>query len=245
MLDVHPPEHTPHSWRDFFIHIATIVVGLCIAVGLEQSVEAIHHRQQRHHLEAALNDDTLKQWDDGTRCEKAMNDEAALLTARILQVRTALATHQPLSSEASLPFADCDLLSNSASISARSSGLLTVLSEQEIRVYAEADLIVDTFNNVGILPWISADYKLQGFELPFRVPATSQGKLDLSTATPAELAIYAERLGAVLAATIATRDDAQYARGATRALLDGERDPTQIQKDERRYVVPLGVPPRP
>jgi hypothetical protein len=46
MLDVHPPEHAAHSWRDFFIHIATIVVGLLIAIGLEQSVEWIHHREQ-------------------------------------------------------------------------------------------------------------------------------------------------------------------------------------------------------
>jgi hypothetical protein len=45
MLDVHPPEHTPHSWRDFFIHIATIVIGLLIAIGLEQTVEYVHHRE--------------------------------------------------------------------------------------------------------------------------------------------------------------------------------------------------------
>ena len=54
MLDVHPP-HTPtHTWKDFFIHIATICVGLLIAVGLEQSVEAVHHRHQRHALEERL-----------------------------------------------------------------------------------------------------------------------------------------------------------------------------------------------
>ncbi|MES2391469.1 MAG: hypothetical protein V4555_07500 [Acidobacteriota bacterium] len=51
MLEPHPPEHTPHSWRDFFIHIATITVGLLIAVGIEQTVELIHHRHQRHELE--------------------------------------------------------------------------------------------------------------------------------------------------------------------------------------------------
>jgi hypothetical protein len=54
MLDVHPPEHTPHSWRDFFIHIATIVVGLLIAVGLEQGVEAIHHHHQVKHTRELL-----------------------------------------------------------------------------------------------------------------------------------------------------------------------------------------------
>jgi hypothetical protein len=44
MLDVHPPHSPTHTWRDFFIHVATICVGLLIAVGLEQTVEAIHHR---------------------------------------------------------------------------------------------------------------------------------------------------------------------------------------------------------
>ena len=33
MLEVHPPQHAAHSWRDFFIHIATIVIGLLIAPG--------------------------------------------------------------------------------------------------------------------------------------------------------------------------------------------------------------------
>ncbi len=50
MLDVHPPHETAHTWRDFFIHIATIVIGLLIAIGLEQSVEAIHHHHQREEL---------------------------------------------------------------------------------------------------------------------------------------------------------------------------------------------------
>jgi hypothetical protein len=54
MLDVHPPEHTPHTWRDFLIHIATIVVGLVIAIGLEQAVEAIHHHRQRTELREDL-----------------------------------------------------------------------------------------------------------------------------------------------------------------------------------------------
>lgn len=46
MLDIHTPHESIHTWRDFFIHIATIVVGLCIAVCLEQTVEFFHHREQ-------------------------------------------------------------------------------------------------------------------------------------------------------------------------------------------------------
>jgi hypothetical protein len=46
MLDVHPPHEAAHTWKDFFIHIATIVVGLCIAVGLEQMVQFFHHKHE-------------------------------------------------------------------------------------------------------------------------------------------------------------------------------------------------------
>jgi hypothetical protein len=50
MLDVHPPHHPTHTWTDFFIHIATITVGLLIAVGIEQAVEYFH---QHHQLQKA------------------------------------------------------------------------------------------------------------------------------------------------------------------------------------------------
>jgi hypothetical protein len=57
MLDVHPPHHSVSTWRDFFIHMITIVLGLLIAIGLEQFVEALHHLHQRHELEAQLLDE--------------------------------------------------------------------------------------------------------------------------------------------------------------------------------------------
>jgi hypothetical protein len=46
MLDVHPAHHAADSWKEFFVHIATIVLGLLIAVGLEQTVEYIHHSRE-------------------------------------------------------------------------------------------------------------------------------------------------------------------------------------------------------
>jgi hypothetical protein len=54
MLDVHPPHESAHTWKDFWLHIATIVVGLLIAIGLEQTVEAIHHARDRRELIADL-----------------------------------------------------------------------------------------------------------------------------------------------------------------------------------------------
>jgi hypothetical protein len=54
MLEVHAPQEGLHSWRAFFIHLATIVIGLLIAVGLEQSVEYFHHRHQVAEIRRSL-----------------------------------------------------------------------------------------------------------------------------------------------------------------------------------------------
>ena len=54
MLDVHPPHEPTHTWKDFFIHIATIVIGLLIAIGLEQTVEYVHRRHELKEAREAL-----------------------------------------------------------------------------------------------------------------------------------------------------------------------------------------------
>jgi hypothetical protein len=42
VLDVHPPHEPVHGWRDFFVHPATITIGLLIALSLEGCVEWRH-----------------------------------------------------------------------------------------------------------------------------------------------------------------------------------------------------------
>jgi hypothetical protein len=59
MLDIHPPHEPTHTWRDFFVHIATIVIGLLIAVALEQTVEHLHHRSQAHEAEDSLHRESI------------------------------------------------------------------------------------------------------------------------------------------------------------------------------------------
>jgi hypothetical protein len=53
-LDVHPPHEPIHSWKDFFIHLITITIGLFIALSLEQTVEWVHHRHQVAETREAL-----------------------------------------------------------------------------------------------------------------------------------------------------------------------------------------------
>jgi hypothetical protein len=54
MLDVHPPHEAAHTWKDFFIHVGTICVGLLIAVALEQTVERIHEHYELRETREAL-----------------------------------------------------------------------------------------------------------------------------------------------------------------------------------------------
>ena len=54
MHDIHPAHHAATTWRDFCIHIATIVLGLLIALGLEQAVERIHDYHELNETREAL-----------------------------------------------------------------------------------------------------------------------------------------------------------------------------------------------
>jgi hypothetical protein len=57
VIDVHPPNEPIHGWRDFFIHLTTITIGLLIALSLEGCVEWQHHRHLVHVAEASLHNE--------------------------------------------------------------------------------------------------------------------------------------------------------------------------------------------
>jgi hypothetical protein len=63
VIDVHVPHGGLHTWKDFWIHLGTITLGLLIAISLEQSVEWVHHLDQRHQLEADLHAEGLRNRD--------------------------------------------------------------------------------------------------------------------------------------------------------------------------------------
>jgi hypothetical protein len=54
VLEVHPPHEPVHGWRDFFVHLFTITIGLLIALSLEGCVEWRHHRNLVHEAEESL-----------------------------------------------------------------------------------------------------------------------------------------------------------------------------------------------
>ena len=60
MIDVHAPHGGLHTWKDFWIHLGTITLGLLIAISLEQTVEYFHHLHLRHQLEEDLHAEAEK-----------------------------------------------------------------------------------------------------------------------------------------------------------------------------------------
>lgn len=55
-MEVHPPDHAVHTWRDVLTHLGIVTLGLLIALSLEGLVEVMHHRhlvrETRENLEA-------------------------------------------------------------------------------------------------------------------------------------------------------------------------------------------------
>jgi hypothetical protein len=71
VIEVHPPSEPIHGWRDFFIHLATITIGLGIALSLEGCVEWQHHRHLVHEAEASLQ---IEIEANARETQKALND---------------------------------------------------------------------------------------------------------------------------------------------------------------------------
>ena len=143
MLDVHPPHHTPNTWRDFFIHIATISVGLLIAVGLEQTIEAIHHRHQRHQLEAQLHDEAQRNLDLVQRNLMLLKVRLDYVNAAIVALNQASVVQGRISSSVMPPRPPSQQGISEPSQTvwavAKANGTVGLLPEEEAQVYARLD----------------------------------------------------------------------------------------------------------
>ncbi|MDQ6704949.1 MAG: hypothetical protein M3Z85_03165 [Acidobacteriota bacterium] len=58
-MDVHGVESPIHSWKDFLLHLATITIGILIALSLEGILEWSHHRSLVREAKASLNSEIL------------------------------------------------------------------------------------------------------------------------------------------------------------------------------------------
>jgi hypothetical protein len=162
MLDVHPPHQSVHTWRDFFIHIATIVVGLLIAVGLEQTVELFHHRHQRHQLEAALHAES-------DRNLSLLHQDIAIMQ-RVIDVteHNKSSLDHARSTHTTPTFIDFDPASqwlfptNSVWAAARDNGTLSLIPSDQARHLSRLDFSTSTIIETGHQVF-DAEYRVLAF----------------------------------------------------------------------------------
>jgi hypothetical protein len=229
MLDVHPPEQTPHNWHEFFIHIATIVVGLVIAVGLEQGVEAIHRQHLRKELSASLLEDTQKALRDNQDMERNTLNHTQWLTARINDTILALRanTHPHYIALVPVRVRSTPVFPNWKA--AKSSNLVEVLPQDDVKAFAEVDDSIDELmRNYRTTEFI---YRRIAFEQRFRTSG-ADNTLDFSHATRddlnQDLALLSEERSNAAESYLFTL----YLRGCLTAVINGERDLDRIDDAE-------------
>ncbi len=233
MLDVHPPHAAAHTWRDFFIHIATIVIGLLIAIGLEQSVEYLHHRHQLRELREAIQQDDEKALRDDEDVVRWSAAQVAWLTARIDDVTVAIRTNAHAHS---IPMHTPPIRSipiDPAWKAANTSGLANIMPQEDVKVFSELDILIaglnDNFHDHA------ATSRRMAFEQRFRVSSADQ-RLDFASATRAELIEYLTLLSEELSHAKAEYDWTLYLRGALQQIIGGERNLDRIDDAEDAEV---------
>jgi len=136
-VDVHPPHQPIHTWRDFFIHLITITIGLLIALSLEGLVEMVHHHNLVNEARADLRSEMMS---NHTRVAGNLAEVRAD-EARIgddIKMLRAIQAGRKLKSSSSLTYAfRWNSLGNSAWKTAASSGALIYLDFESARDMAE------------------------------------------------------------------------------------------------------------
>jgi hypothetical protein len=203
MLDVHPVHHAATTWRDFLIHIATIVLGLLIAIGLEQTVELLHHRHQRQQLQEDLRNEAAQNLQVIDRDLKMQNLESwfqqaitAAPAAGYYKIRITLPSAPCL--PGSVGTAEYRYFAPSQAVwtTAKESGIVAFLPPAESRMYARLAHNYDLLESVRDQVFNDCQ-AITAMRLRFAQRADTSGAPEVWTMTPEQ----AERLASTAADT--------------------------------------------
>ncbi|MDB5967643.1 MAG: hypothetical protein JWQ90_93 [Hydrocarboniphaga sp.] len=230
-MEVHPPEHPLHTWKDFWIHLGTITVGLLIALALEDAAQFVHHRHQRNELEIRLHDEALRNKRIVEHDFKALDAGMSWLLAINHDVQAMRASGGKLK----LPYRpgpDIDPAqqsnsdgyqylnpSNAAWASARDAGILALLPDEQALVYSRLnrvrDLVIDVWNASNV-KWDDR----RAFEARFAISYLPL-RPDLSRMSDAQLDEYSSLLMRDYIGTESNKEVLKLYYGTNEAVLAG------------------------
>jgi hypothetical protein len=231
MLDVHAPHEGLHTWKGFFIHIATIVIGLFIAVALEQSVEAINRHREVAALREDLRQESRQILADARQSEAAHLYEIRWLTTRISQTQLAIRERHPIEARAAndMPtYASPDI---PIWRSAKAGGRTALLTKGEVNAYAEIEYVQGHLDEMEVVK-NTARYAVKSFNREFA--PLPNGDPDFSNASPEDLHTYLGLLTTAYEAIEAYIHWLRVMMGAESAVVDGKINLDEIYASERK-----------
>ena len=135
-MEVHPPDHPVHSWRDFAIHIVIVTIGLFIALTLESFVEYLHHR----HIVHEARENIRQEIEDN---HKAAQKDIQYLQQDIDRIKADIDTihklrEHPKDFKGSLTYTmQFNSLDSAAWNTSRDTGALSFMPYKEVQGYAD------------------------------------------------------------------------------------------------------------
>lgn len=137
MLDVHPPHEPVHGWRDFFVHLATITIGLLIALGMEGCVEWMHHRHLVREVEVSLHDEINHNSDGLSKYLEYVKKQQEILAKDVVVLKEIIRTHkQPEKSSLEVNF-NIRGFNNVSWQTAQSTGALSYMPYERAKEYSD------------------------------------------------------------------------------------------------------------
>lgn len=248
MIDIHPPQHGSITRRDFFIHLGIVTLGIFIAIGLEQTVEYIHHIHQRHQLEENLRDELR----DNLRIDERDYGIFAGIRAYTVQLKSAVSARRAGSaSPPALPDAN-DLrrhqVPSAPSIAiwdaAKLDATITLLPTQEINIYHAVVLQHDLLF-AALDDFQHSAFALESFEERF---VDSRGAFDmgypaplpnLAAMSPVDLTQYETLLATYIKSIDRIVVRIHFFDSVTRSILNGATNHAELV----RRAFPGGRPP--
>jgi hypothetical protein len=233
-MHIHRPKPL-HGWRDILLEIGVIVVGIVIAVGLEQSTEFLHHRHQLEQLEAAIQKDG--------RANRAYV-ESDIANAQIvldwaLDQAAAVERAGPTGSLTlrRMPAAEIGAPDAGVWPSARASGVSNLLPsaaqnwlEYLAELYNETFATSSSSNGRLVQAYAALDQALLG-----HARETPSGDLDVSSLDVEQRAVLAERLRAIAENARRVMQDLLVYDASSDLILSTPLDQLDTPEAEKRY----------
>lgn len=148
-MDVHPAHHAPRTWRDFFLHLLTITIGLFIALTLQAGVESLHHRhlvsEARENLRREIEINRKRYAEDVQNIEK----NRRRLAQNIDQLRQ-LRSGKPIEKNALAWGWDWNGFIDASWKTARDTGAVSYMKFDLINAYAEVYIQQDYVNTQAL-----------------------------------------------------------------------------------------------